>query len=154
MDRSFVSGWIVSKTGDYRVSPRCIILFFFHAYLLHCQINLYLGYAIWTIAVGLLSTIGPKTSIAKLCGYQILAGIGGGQTFQTMLVGECLVDSCFSGCRESERLTFFNWHAVAIQAAVTRQEMAVATGARNFLRSLGGSVSLAACAALLNNAVK
>lgn len=32
--------------------------------------------------------------------------------------------------------------------------MAVATGARNFIRMLGGSVALAASAALLNNAVK
>ncbi|KAH8084733.1 efflux pump antibiotic resistance protein [Filobasidium floriforme] len=106
---SFTSGVIVSKTGDYRI-------------------NLYLGFGIWTIGIGLLTTIGPDTSIAKICGYQILSGIGGGQTFQTSLV--------------------------AIQAAVNRSEMAVATGARNFIRMLGGSVALAASSALLNNAVK
>jgi hypothetical protein len=44
--------------------------------------------------------------------------------------------------------------ATAIQAAVNRSEMAVATGARNFIRMLGGSVALAASSALLNNAVK
>ena len=52
------------------------------------QINLYLGFGIWTIGIGLLTTIGPDTSVAKLCGYQVLSGIGGGQTFQTSLVGE------------------------------------------------------------------
>lgn len=32
--------------------------------------------------------------------------------------------------------------------------MAVATGTRNFVRLLGGTVSLAACAAILNNTVR
>jgi hypothetical protein len=32
--------------------------------------------------------------------------------------------------------------------------MAVATGTRNFLRLLGGTIALAACAAILNNTVR
>lgn len=89
---------------------------------------MWLGFAIWTIACGLLSTISPSISNAKLIGYQILAGVGAGQTFQTGLI--------------------------AIQASVKRSEMAVATGTRNFVRLLGGTVSLAACAAILNNTVR
>jgi hypothetical protein len=58
----------------------------------------------------------------------MLSGIGAGQTFQTSLI--------------------------AIQASVKRSEMAVATGMRNFLRMLGGTVALAACAAILNNTAK
>lgn len=52
------------------------------------QYILYIGYGAWTIALGLFSTLDSNTSIAKLCGYQVLAGFGGGQTFQTLLVGE------------------------------------------------------------------
>ncbi|KAJ9099214.1 hypothetical protein QFC21_004094 [Naganishia friedmannii] len=92
---SFTSGMIVSKTGDYRI-------------------NIYLGFAIWTIGQGLLSTIGRDTSLGKLVGYQILSGVGAGQTFQTTLV--------------------------AIQAAVSRSDMAVATGARNFIRMLADGI--------------
>ncbi|KAE9369700.1 putative tetracycline efflux protein [Stipitochalara longipes BDJ] len=106
---SFTSGFIVSKTGNYRF-------------------QLWIGFAIWTVASGLLSTISPTTSNAKLIGYQMLSGIGAGQTFQTSLI--------------------------AIQASVKRSEMAVATGMRNFLRMLGGTVALAACAAILNNTAK
>jgi hypothetical protein len=50
------------------------------------KINIYLGFAIWTIGQGLLSTIGRDTSLGKLVGYQILSGVGAGQTFQTTLV--------------------------------------------------------------------
>ncbi|UOH80176.1 hypothetical protein LQV05_002825 [Cryptococcus neoformans] len=97
---SFTSGIIQSKTGDY-------------------WWNLVVGYTIWTIGLGLLSSITPTTSIAKLSGYQIIVGIGAGQTFQTGLV--------------------------AIQASVERKDMATATGLRNFLRQMGGTIALAAC---------
>jgi hypothetical protein len=103
---SFTAGALVSKTGNY-------------------QLNLWFGFGIWAIACGLLSTISPTISNAKLIGYQILSGIGAGQTFQTSLI--------------------------AIQASVERKDMAVATGTRNFLRLFGGTVALAACAAILNN---
>ena len=43
---------------------------------------------------------------------------------------------------------------VAAQAAVERKDMAVVTSTRNFLRSLGGTVSLAAAAAVINNALQ
>lgn len=106
---SFTSGFLTSKTGNY-------------------QIQLWFGFAIWSVACGLLSTISPTISEARLIGYQILSGVGAGQTFQTSLV--------------------------AIQASVERKDMAVATGTRNFLRLLGGTVALAGCAAILNNTVR
>ncbi|KAJ4389868.1 hypothetical protein N0V93_007340 [Gnomoniopsis smithogilvyi] len=106
---SFSSGFLTSKTGNY-------------------QIQLWFGFAIWAVACGLLSTISPTTSEARLIGYQILSGVGAGQTFQTSLV--------------------------AIQASVARKDMAVATGTRNFVRLLGGTVALAGCAAILNNTVR
>lgn len=106
---SFTTGIIQSKTGDY-------------------WWNLVVGYTIWTIGLGLLSSITPTTSIAKLSGYQIIVGIGAGQTFQTGLV--------------------------AIQASVERKDMATATGLRNFLRQMGGTIALAACNSIVNNCVR
>ena len=103
---SFVAGFIISKTGNYRV-------------------NLWLGFLVWTLGQGLLCSITPDIPQNNLIGYQILCGFGAGQTFQTSLI--------------------------AIQAAVKRSEMAVATGTRNFLRLLGGTIALAACSAILNN---
>ena len=66
--------------------------------------------------------------MAKLIGFQLLCGIGAGQTFQTSLV--------------------------AIQASVKREDMATATGIRNFLRMLGGTLELAICSVLVNNIVR
>jgi len=106
---SFTSGLLVSKTGDY-------------------YYNLVIGFSIWSIGLGLLSTIDENTSLAKLVGYQIIDGIGAGQTFQTSLV--------------------------AIQASVERKEMATATGLRNFLRMLGGTLALTICSTIVNNIVR
>lgn len=103
---SFSSGFLVSKTGDYKW-------------------NLMAGFFIWTIGLGLLSTLHPDTSMARIYGFQVLVGVGAGQTFQTSLI--------------------------AIQASVARKDMATATGCRNFLRMLGGTVALAACTAIVNN---
>ncbi|TXT11261.1 hypothetical protein VHUM_02012 [Vanrija humicola] len=103
---SFSSGFMVSKTGEYKW-------------------NLMAGFFIWTIGLGLLSTLHPDTSWPRIYGFQVLVGVGAGQTFQTSLI--------------------------AIQASVERKDMATATGCRNFLRMLGGTVALAACTAILNN---
>lgn len=80
---AFVAGILQSKTGDY-------------------WYNLVFGFGIWTIGLGLLSSISPTTSEAKLAVYQVITGIGAGQTFQTSLV--------------------------AIQSGVQRKDMATATG--------------------------
>lgn len=97
---------MVSKTGDYKW-------------------NLMAGFFIWSIGLGLMSSVHATTTKAKIYGYQVLIGVGAGQTFQTSLI--------------------------AIQASVSRKDMATATGCRNFLRMLGGTVALAACSAILNN---
>lgn len=106
---SFASGIIASRTGDYKW-------------------NLMAGFFIWTIGMGLMSTLGAETPKANGYGYQILVAVGAGQTFQTSLL--------------------------SIQASVARKDMATATGCRNFLRMLGGTVVLAACTAILNNVVR
>ncbi|EJU04352.1 MFS general substrate transporter [Dacryopinax primogenitus] len=106
---SFSSGLIVSLSGKYRA-------------------NIYLGFAIWSVGLGLLSTLSLHSTEAQQVGYLILTGVGAGQTFQTTLI--------------------------AAQAAVPRNQMAVVTGTRNFVRMLGGTVALAVCQAILNNTVK
>lgn len=103
---SFGSGLIVSKRGDY-------------------WWNLVVGFGLWSIGVGLLSTFDEHTPMGKIIGYQIVYGAGAGQTFQTSLV--------------------------AIQASVQRKEMATATGLRNFLRMLGGTLALTICSTIINN---
>jgi MFS family permease len=106
---AFIAGYITSRTGDYYYS-------------------LVSGFAIWTVGLGLLTTLSTTTSEAMFVGYQIIVAIGAGQTFQTSLL--------------------------AIQAAVERKDMAAATGTRNFMRMLGGTVGLAACGSILNNLVR
>ncbi|KAJ5641162.1 hypothetical protein N7528_000787 [Penicillium herquei] len=80
------------------------------------------------ITCGLLSTLSSNTSIVKVVGYQILSGVGSGQTLQTNLV--------------------------TIQANVKRNEMAVATATQNFIRLLGGTIALSVCFTILNNTVR
>ncbi|KAH8673390.1 major facilitator superfamily domain-containing protein [Xylariales sp. PMI_506] len=106
---SFTSGFLVSKWACYRI-------------------NLVVGYGLWTIGSGLFTTVTPSTSSGKLVAFQILTGLGSGQTLQTTLV--------------------------AIQAAVERHEMAVITGARNYLRMMGSTLAIAATAAIVNNIVQ
>lgn len=106
---SFAAGYLVSRTGNYRI-------------------NLLVGYAMWTVGSGLLTTVTSNTTDAALVGYQLLSGVGSGQTLQITLV--------------------------AIQAAVKREEMAVVSGTRNFLRMLGSTLAVACCAAVLNNIVR
>ena len=89
---------------------------------------LYFGYGLWAIANGLFTTVVPTISNARLIGYQILAGVGAGNTLQTGLV--------------------------SMQAAVRREVMAVVTSMRNILRLLGRTASLAASTAIVNTTAK
>ncbi|CAK7227450.1 hypothetical protein SBRCBS47491_006574 [Sporothrix bragantina] len=106
---SFTSGFLVSIWSCYRI-------------------NLIVGYGLWTIASGLFTTVTPTTATWKLVVFQLLTGLGSGQTLQVTLV--------------------------AIQAAVTRADMAVITGARNYFRMLGSTIAIAASAAIVNNIVR
>ncbi|KAJ7834904.1 MFS general substrate transporter [Mycena olivaceomarginata] len=103
---SWGCGMLVSHTGHYRMIINS-------------------GFAVWSIACGLISTIRPRSSKPLLVVYMILAGVGAGQTMQTS--------------------------TVAVQASVPRRDMAVVTAIRNFIRLLGGTLSLAVAATLLNN---
>ncbi|KAF8878955.1 major facilitator superfamily domain-containing protein [Infundibulicybe gibba] len=106
---SWTAGVIVSRTGRYRT-------------IIH------IGFAVWAIACGLISTIKPSSGKAALVVYMLLAGIGGGQTLQTT--------------------------TVAAQASVARKDMSVVTAFRNFIRLLGGTLSLAIGSTILNNSLR
>lgn len=104
---STISGLIVHKTGRYR---ECLLA----------------GWAIWAIALGLLSTL-DEPSLGKQVGYAVLAGVGLGNTLQPSLI--------------------------AIQAGVDRSSMATVTSFRNFIRNLGGTLGLAICGTIINNSL-
>ncbi|GJE91548.1 MFS drug transporter [Phanerochaete sordida] len=103
---STFSGLIVTWTGRYRE----LIL---------------IGWAMWSIGLGLLATLKADSPIGKQIGYSILTGIGIGQTFQPSLV--------------------------AVQGALERKDMAVVTAMRSFARNLGGTIGLAIAGTMINN---
>lgn len=101
---SSACGFYISSTGRYR-EP------------------ILLGWCIWAVGLGLLSTMDQRTPVSRQIGYSLLTGFGIGQTFQPSLV--------------------------AVQGAVERKDMAVITSLRNFVRSLGGTIGLAICGTIV-----
>ncbi|KAI5476315.1 hypothetical protein MNV49_007886 [Pseudohyphozyma bogoriensis] len=86
------------------------------------------GYVLWLIGLINLALVKPDTPTSHILGFEALCALGQGQTLQTSMV--------------------------AAQAAVHRSEMSTVTAVRNFLRTLGGSFSLAIGAAIINNALR
>ncbi|KAI8261189.1 Efflux pump dotC [Colletotrichum sp. SAR 10_77] len=82
---STLSGLVVHKVGRYR---ECILL----------------GWVMWAVGVGLMSTLDENSSVGKQVGYSLLIGAGVGNTLQPALI--------------------------AIQAGVSRRDMAVVTSFR------------------------
>ncbi|KAK6212099.1 multidrug resistance protein fnx1 [Colletotrichum tabaci] len=103
---STLSGLVVHKVGRYR---ECILL----------------GWVMWAVGVGLLSTLDESSSVGKQVGYSLLVGAGVGNTLQPALI--------------------------AIQAGVSRRDMAVVTSFRNFIRNFGSTIGLAISGTLINN---
>jgi len=106
---SWISGMIVSKTGHYRTI-------------------IYLGFSVWAIGCGCISTIRPASQQSLLVFYMLLSGAGAGQTLQTT--------------------------TVAAQASVPRRDMSVVTAFRNFIRQLGGALTLAVPSTIVNNSLR
>ncbi|KAF8634502.1 hypothetical protein AX17_004199 [Amanita inopinata Kibby_2008] len=89
---------------------------------------IYTGFAMWAVACGLLSSLRPWSPRVSLVIYMLLAGTGAGQTLQTT--------------------------TVAAQASVPRQDVSVVTSFRNFVRLLGGALSLAIGSTVINNTLR
>ncbi|KAJ0120632.1 mfs drug transporter [Diaporthe amygdali] len=90
--------------------------------------SILIGWAIWAVGLGLFSTLDQNSGLGKQIGYAILTGFGVGQTLQPSLI--------------------------AIQAGVDKQDMAVVTGTRNFVRNLGSTIGLAVTGTIINNVVR
>ncbi|KAH8818580.1 MFS general substrate transporter, partial [Flagelloscypha sp. PMI_526] len=89
------------------------------------------GWALWAIGLGLMTTLpleANSTVLSKQVGYSLIVGMGVGQTFQPALV--------------------------ALQGAVERKEMATVTSLRSFVRSLGGTVGLSVCGAIIDKTAR
>ncbi|KAF8837804.1 MFS general substrate transporter [Paxillus ammoniavirescens] len=111
ISQSFASssaGMIVSRTGRYRTI-------------------VYVGFSLWTVGCGCLSTVIESTPKALLVFYMLLAGVGGGLTLQTTVI--------------------------AVQASVSRKDMSVVTAVRNFVRLFGATLSLPAGSTIINNSL-
>lgn len=94
----------------------------------HYRMIIYCGFAVWTIGLGLISTTNTTTSKGAQVIFMLLTGFGGGLTLQTT--------------------------TIAAQAAVPKRDMAVVTAFRNFVRLLGGTLSLAVGSTIVNNSLR
>ncbi|KAG6810458.1 hypothetical protein H0H92_011807 [Tricholoma furcatifolium] len=108
MTASWGAGVMISRTGRYRTI-------------------VYVGFAVWAVACGCLSTIHSTSPKVVLVIFMLLAGFGTGMTMQTT--------------------------TVAAQASVPRKDMSVVTAFRNFIRLLGGTLALAISSTLINNSL-
>lgn len=90
--------------------------------------SILVGWGVWAIGLGMFSTLDQNSGLGEQIGYAILTGFGVGQTLQPSLI--------------------------AIQAGVDKQNMAVVTGTRNFVRNLGSTIGLAVTGTIINNVVR
>lgn len=103
---SILSGRRITSTGHYKRYP-------------------VIGTAVTAVALVLLSTMGPDTSITAAVAYMIILGIGIGLVMQVLVI--------------------------AVQNAVDRADLGVATSSSLFFRSLGGSFGTALFGAILTS---
>lgn len=92
------------------------------------QATIYVGFGIWTIACGCLSTVTPATAKGLLVFFMLLAGTGAG--------GVSLCNALQSDFLLKDWQTL-QTTTVAAQASVSRRDMSVVTAVRNVsVRSL------------------
>lgn len=89
---------------------------------------IYIGFGMWTLGGGLLIMADEKLHIGLVCLFLVIMGTGTGFVFQPTLV--------------------------ALQAHCPKAQRAVIVSNRNFMRSSGGAVGLAASSAILANVLK
>jgi len=89
---------------------------------------IYSGFSVWSIACGLLSTLNETSKPGVMVVFMLLSGVGAGQTLQTTVI--------------------------AAQASVSRRDMSVVTAVRNFVRLMGGTLTLPVGAAIINNSLR
>ncbi|PGH16034.1 hypothetical protein AJ79_02014 [Helicocarpus griseus UAMH5409] len=90
-----------------------------------CNPVIRIGYIFWTAGAGGRIVFGENTPLAVVIVCLIIEGIGIGFSFQPVMI--------------------------ALLSNTRKEDRAVVTGLRNFLRTIGGAIGLAICAAVLNN---
>lgn len=105
---SILSGQLISRYGRYKIFP-------------------ILGTGLMTVALLLLSTMGPQTSTLASSSFMLLLGLGLGLVMQVLVI--------------------------AVQNVVDQGDLGAATSAATFFRSIGGSVGVAIFGAIFNNAL-
>ncbi|KAL0256146.1 hypothetical protein SLS55_008538 [Diplodia seriata] len=83
------------------------------------------GYVLWTAGAGGRIAFGPGTGIATIAGCLVVEGVGLGLSMQPVMI--------------------------ALLSNTRKEDRAVVTGLRNFLRTVGGAVGLGIAAAIINN---
>ncbi|RDL35204.1 MFS general substrate transporter [Venustampulla echinocandica] len=86
------------------------------------------GWIAWSVGLGMFSTLNETSGLGKQIGYAVLTGFGVGCTLQPSLI--------------------------AIQASVSRKNMAVVTSFRSFIRNLGATFGLAVAGTIINNSLR
>jgi MFS family permease len=90
-----------------------------------CNPVIWVGYVLWTAGAGCHIAFGPTTSIGITVGCLLLEGLGIGFSMQPVMI--------------------------ALLANTRKEDRAVVTSLRNFLRTVGGAIGLALCTAIVNN---
>jgi MFS family permease len=101
---------------------------FMLSHLGRCNPIIWTGYILWTAGAGCHIVFGPHTSIGTTVGCLLLEGLGIGFSMQPVMI--------------------------ALLANTRKEDRAVVTSLRNFLRTIGGAIGLAMCTAILNNVMK
>lgn len=90
-----------------------------------CNPVIWAGYVLWTAGAGGRIAFDEDTSTGVAVGCLLIEGFGMGFSMQPVMI--------------------------ALLANTRKEDRAVVTGLRNFLRTIGGAIGLAICAAILNN---
>jgi len=88
---------------------------------------IYVGVALMTVGNGLYCLFSASTSVAKIIGFQVVAGIGQGLLFEAPLI--------------------------AIQAFVSQEDTATATSTFGFTRNLATALSIVICGVIFQNSM-
>ncbi|KAB2575370.1 Efflux pump FUS6 [Lasiodiplodia theobromae] len=83
------------------------------------------GYVLWTAGAGGRIAFGPATGLGTIVGCLVVEGVGLGLSMQPVMI--------------------------ALLSNTRKEDRAVVTGLRNFLRTVGGAVGLGGAAAVINN---
>ncbi|KAI8596352.1 major facilitator superfamily domain-containing protein [Dissophora ornata] len=89
------------------------------------RIFIWIGTVMMSTGVGLCALLDKESNMGKQIGFLLIVGLGIGLIFQTCML--------------------------SVQAAVEKEDMAIATALNGFFNSIGGGIGIAMCSSLFNN---